>query len=62
MGRRAKPTKGKADAKRPLARKSAKDDGAKVRDLEKRLAEALGQLQTSNRERAEAPGAAGGDG
>src|SRR6266545_1574590 len=34
MGRRAKPQKGKADAKRPLARKSRKDDGAQIRDLE----------------------------
>jgi signal transduction histidine kinase/putative methionine-R-sulfoxide reductase with GAF domain len=41
MSRRAKPVKGKADAKRPLARKSPRDDDAKVRDLEKRLAEAL---------------------
>ena len=41
MGRRAKPVKGKAEAKRPLARKSPKDDGAKIRELEKRLAEAL---------------------
>ena len=35
MGRRAKPKKGKP------ARKSAKNDGSQVRDLEKRLAEAL---------------------
>jgi hypothetical protein len=41
MGRRAKPVKGKAEAKRLPARKSPKDDGAKVRDIEKRLAEAL---------------------
>src|SRR5438552_11486877 len=41
MGRRAKPAKVKAQAKRPLVRKSLKDEGAKVRDLEKRLAEAL---------------------
>src|SRR5262245_20052273 len=61
MGRRAKPNNGKANAKRPLARKAPKDNGAKVRDLEKRLAEALKreaesleQLQTSHRERAEA--------
>src|SRR5215471_8627379 len=40
MHRRAKPKKAKAEAKRPLIRKPA-DDGAKVRDLEKRLAEAL---------------------
>jgi signal transduction histidine kinase len=41
MGRRAKPSKGKTEAKRARASKSPKDEGAKVRDLEKRLAEAL---------------------
>src|SRR5262245_40118897 len=40
MRRGPKPAKSK-DAKRPVARKSPKDDGARVRDLEKRLAEAL---------------------
>jgi two-component system, NtrC family, sensor kinase len=40
MGRRAKPAKVKADAKRPRADKTPKEGGAKVRDLEKRLAEA----------------------
>src|SRR5262245_13874160 len=61
MDRRAKPKKVKAEAKRPLARKSPEDPVGKVRDLEKRLAEALtlktealGQLQTSKRELAEA--------
>ena len=61
MDRRGKPKKVKANAKRPLARKSPKDDGALVRDLEKRLerrsqreAEALEQLQTRDRELAEA--------
>jgi GAF domain-containing protein len=55
MARRAKPLKGKADAKPPRARnKSPKDDAARVRDLEQRLAEALDRLQTSDRERAEA--------
>ncbi len=49
MGRRAKPQKGKADAKRPLARKSPKEDGAKVSDVEKRLAEAL-QLKAEAQE------------
>ena len=39
MGRRAKPTKVKAEAERPLVRKSPKDHGARVRDLEQRLAE-----------------------
>ena len=41
MDRRARPPKGKVEAKRPLARKPAKEPGGKVRDLEKRLAEAL---------------------
>ena len=41
MGRRAKPSKGKAKAKRPPARKSPKDGSVRVRDLEKRLAESL---------------------
>jgi hypothetical protein len=41
MGRRAKPAKVKAEAKRPLAGKSPKNAGSEVRDLEKRLAESL---------------------
>ena len=41
MGRRAKPLKGKADAKRTLSGKSPKNDGSKVRDLENRLAQSL---------------------
>jgi hypothetical protein len=41
MGRRAKPAKVKVQAKRPLARKSPDNEGARVRALEKRLAEAL---------------------
>src|SRR5215831_748491 len=40
MRRGPKPAKSK-EAKPPVGRKSAKDDGAKVRDLEKRLAESL---------------------
>src|SRR5215813_861847 len=40
MGRGPKPTKSK-EANPPIARKSPKDDSARVRDLEKRLAEAL---------------------
>jgi two-component system, NtrC family, sensor kinase len=51
----------KSKAKVPVAPKSPRDEGAKVRDLEKRLAEALkreseaqGQLQTRNRELVEA--------
>src|SRR5262245_60632536 len=53
MPRGPKPAKSK-EAKSPVARKSPKDDGERVRDLEKRLADALGRLQTSNRELAEA--------
>ena len=41
MGRRAKPSKGKADPKRSPARKPPKSESARVRDLEKRLAESL---------------------
>src|SRR3989442_6492624 len=47
MGRRAKPPKGKAEAKRSLARRSPKDEGSGVRDLEQ-------QLEARNRELVEA--------
>jgi signal transduction histidine kinase len=43
MARRGRPTKAKAEAKRPLVRRTRKDDSARVRDLEIRLAEALGR-------------------
>ncbi|HEU5261655.1 MAG TPA: GAF domain-containing protein, partial [Gemmatimonadales bacterium] len=43
MRRGAKPAKAKVEAKLPVARKSPNRDGAKLRDLEKRLAEALGR-------------------
>src|SRR5262245_50489982 len=49
MRRGPKPTKSK-EAKPPVARKSPKSDGARVRDLEKRFAEAEEQLQASKRE------------
>src|SRR5438132_12850591 len=51
MGRRAKPAKKKANAqtKRPPARKAPKKDAARVRELEKGLAEALDQ-QTATSE------------
>jgi GAF domain-containing protein len=53
MDQRRKPAKGKADLKRPLARTSAKDEGAKVRDLEKRLAIAVKlKVEALERERA----------
>ena len=41
MRRRAKPAKAKVEAKLPDARKSRKDEESKIRELEKRLAEAL---------------------
>lgn len=37
MGRRAKPQKGKVDAKRARVRKSPRNNDSKGRDLEKRL-------------------------
>jgi hypothetical protein len=46
MGRSPKPAKGKA--KPAVARKSPKNDGARVRDLEKRLAEALDQQRATS--------------
>jgi GAF domain-containing protein len=49
MGRRAKTAKGKTDTEHARAPKVPQDDGAKVRDLEKRLAEALEQ-QTATSE------------
>src|SRR4030095_556893 len=58
---RQRPKSLKSKAKLPVAPKSAKSDGARVRDLEKRLAEALKreseaqrQLQTRDRELVEA--------
>ena len=54
MGRRAKPAKGKAEAKRPLASKSPKDEGSGVRDLEKRLAEGLEREKATDRALTEA--------
>jgi hypothetical protein len=41
MRRRGKPAEPKVEAKPPVARKSLKSDGVKLRDLEKRLTEAL---------------------
>ena len=54
MGRRAKCPKGKREPKRSPARKLPKNEGAQVRDLEKRLAEAVEQLQARDHELAEA--------
>src|SRR5262245_28721484 len=53
MRRGPKPAKSK-ESKLPVARKSAKDDATKVRDLEKRLEETQEQLQTQSRELVEA--------
>ena len=41
MRRRAKPAKAKVEAKQPLTRTSPKTENARVRDLERRLAEAV---------------------
>ena len=49
MGRRAKPQKGKTEAKRPLARKVPEKEAARVHELEQRLAEVLDQ-QTATAE------------
>src|SRR5262245_35821655 len=54
MGRRAKPSKGKTEAKRPPARKLPMDESARIRDLEKRLAEALGRETEALRRQTEA--------
>src|SRR4030095_9294914 len=52
MGRGSHRAKG--NAKRAAPRKAQKPADARVRDLEKRLAEAVGQLETRDRELAEA--------
>src|SRR5438477_13166420 len=49
MGRRAKPAKVKAKAKRPLVRKAPTKGAARVQELEKRLTEALAEV-TETRE------------
>src|SRR6266478_2776898 len=49
MRRGAKPTKSKAKGKPPAARKALRNDGSRVRDLERRLTEALEQ-QTATSE------------
>src|SRR5712692_1560911 len=41
MRRGAKPSKARVESKIPVAPKSRKNEGSRVRDLEKRLAEAL---------------------
>jgi signal transduction histidine kinase len=54
MGRRATRVKVRAKAKPPAARKARKNAGQRISDLEKRLAEALGQLHMRNQEFGEA--------
>jgi len=49
MRRGAKPSKARVESKLPVAPKSRKNEGSRVRDLEKRLAEALDQ-QTATTE------------
>jgi two-component system, NtrC family, sensor kinase len=52
MRRGPRPAKSKVEAKPPVARKSPKDDGTRVRDLEKRLAEALGREKEGQEQQA----------
>ena len=54
MRRGPKPAKSKGDAKPPVPRESPKNEDSRVRDLEKRLAEAQEQLHTRGRELVEA--------
>ncbi len=54
MGGRAKSPKGKADAKRPLARKASTKGPARVRELELRLAKTNALLQEKDRALTEA--------
>jgi signal transduction histidine kinase len=54
MRRGAKRPEARIEAKPPVASKSRKNEGSRIVDLEKRLAEALGQLQTRNCELVEA--------
>jgi hypothetical protein len=54
MGQRAKSRKGKAEPKRPPARKPPKNEGVRVRDLEKRLADSLKRETVAQEQRAAA--------
>ena len=54
MGRGPKPAKSKVRVKRPVSPESLQNDGAKVRDLEKRLAEALEREAEASKREAEA--------
>jgi len=53
MRRGAKPSKARVESKRPVAPTLRKNQDSRVRDIEKRLAETLEQLQTRDRELAE---------
>ena len=54
MRRGAKPGTANVEAKPPVVRRSPKSAGSRVQELEKRLAESLGQLQQRSRELVEA--------
>ena len=54
MRRRARPAKAKVEGQGPPARKSLQTRDARVRDLEKRLAETREQMETSRRDLVEA--------
>src|SRR6266478_8658690 len=54
MRRRAKPTKPNVEAKPSVARKSLKNEGSRVHDLEKRLAESLERERAKDRALVEA--------
>ena len=54
MGRGPKPAKSKVEGKPPVTCKSSKNDGARARDLEKRLAEAHEREAEALRREAEA--------
>ena len=54
MRRGPKPAKSKGDAKPPVPRESPKNEDSRVRDLEKRLAEALQREAEASKRAAEA--------
>src|SRR5229473_2619162 len=54
MRRRTKPAKPKVEAKLPVAHKSPKTEGSRVRDLEKSLAESLERERAKDRALVEA--------
>ena len=54
MRRGPKPKKSESEAKPPVVRKAPKNDATRVRDLEKRLAEALKDKADALRDKAEA--------